>query len=326
MAEYRALRQRYSLLRDLSRSRTSPSPSRCSRSTRSRSTPPSCSPICCCRSRRWASTSTSSRAKGPSIERPDPHRRRRRPPAPIRAARGARACARDDSTAAPRARRAGAADRLRRRAVHAGGVRDRGRAVDDLRAHQGVHVRAARRVASALRALRRADGRLPARRRSRPARRRCRSSTRGRARSGAPTTASSPLPHTRASSTTCAASGVPVIHFGVGTTAILPDLAAAGGDVDRRRLAPAARRGVEDRSATIAASRATSIRRGCSVRIDRLLARRRRRAARAPAVGPATSSTSVTGSFRIRRSSTSRRWRGTFTPSRCLVLLTVDDH
>ena len=51
-----------------------------------------------------------------------------------------------------RARRPRAADRLRRRAVHAGGVRDRRRAVDELRPHEGVHVRAAARVAPALRA------------------------------------------------------------------------------------------------------------------------------------------------------------------------------
>ena len=47
--------------------------------------------------------------------------------------------------------RSRAADRVWRRALHAGGVRDRRRAVDDLRADQGVHVRAAGRVAPALR-------------------------------------------------------------------------------------------------------------------------------------------------------------------------------
>ena len=50
--------------RDLRAARSSPSRSRCSRSTPSRSTRRSCSPICCCPSRRWGSTSISSRAKG----------------------------------------------------------------------------------------------------------------------------------------------------------------------------------------------------------------------------------------------------------------------
>jgi uroporphyrinogen decarboxylase len=38
-------------------------------------------------------------------------------------------------------------------------------------------------------------------------------------------------PHTRAIFDRLADAGVPLIHFGVGTAAILPDLAAAGGDV-----------------------------------------------------------------------------------------------
>ena len=70
-------------------------------------------------------------------------------------ARGARARARDDPAPAPRARRTRAADRLRRRAVHHGRLRHRGRAVAGLSPHQDVHVRAARELASALRALRR---------------------------------------------------------------------------------------------------------------------------------------------------------------------------
>jgi uroporphyrinogen decarboxylase len=39
------------------------------------------------------------------------------------------------------------------------------------------------------------------------------------------------FPHTRRIFERLAGAGVPLIHFGVGTTAILPDLAAAGGDV-----------------------------------------------------------------------------------------------
>jgi len=39
------------------------------------------------------------------------------------------------------------------------------------------------------------------------------------------------LPHTKHIFDAIADAGVPLIHFGVGTTAILPDLAAAGGDV-----------------------------------------------------------------------------------------------
>jgi uroporphyrinogen decarboxylase len=39
------------------------------------------------------------------------------------------------------------------------------------------------------------------------------------------------LPHTRRIFDTLAATGVPLIHFGVGTTAILRDMAEAGGDV-----------------------------------------------------------------------------------------------
>ena len=73
-------------------------------------------------------------------------------------------------------------------------------------------------VAPALRSLRRVDGRLPARRRSRPARRRCRSSTRGPARSARADYREFALPHTaRIFDDARAASGVPLIHFGVGT-------------------------------------------------------------------------------------------------------------
>ncbi len=92
------------------------------------------------------------------------------------------------------------------------------------------------------------------------------------------------LPHTRRIFEALAGAGVPTIHFGVHTGALLPDLARSGRRRDRRRLAHAARRGV-GRSATIAAFRATSIRRCCSVRsiacsrrADDVLAARRRTA------------------------------------------------
>ncbi len=171
------------------------------------------------------------KGEGPSIAASDPPRGRRRSRcAPSSRARRSVTCSRR-SAAAPRARRPRAAHRLRRRAVHDGRVRDRRRSLDDLRADQGVHVRAARRVARALRPLR--DHRWPttSARRSMPACRRCRCSTRGPASSRAPTTASSRMPHTRRIFDALADLDVPTIHFGVGTTAILPDMAEAGGDV-----------------------------------------------------------------------------------------------
>ncbi len=81
-----------------------------------------------------------------------------------------------------RAARPGAADRLRRRAVHAGVLRDRGRPLEQLRADQGADVRHAGRVASALRAVRRRRRPTTSSRRSKPASTPCRCSTRGWAR------------------------------------------------------------------------------------------------------------------------------------------------
>ena len=152
MAEYRALRQQLHAARDRRAAGAGRRRHAAAASTPSTSTPPSSSPICCCRSRRWASTSTSSRARdrrssARSAPAADVDRLRDFEP---REALGhvletIRLLRRELD--GPRA-----ADRLRRRAVHAGGVRDRGRAVDELRAHQGVHVRAARCLAPALRA------------------------------------------------------------------------------------------------------------------------------------------------------------------------------
>ena len=171
------------------------------------------------------------KGEGPSIERPIRHAADVDRAARVRAARGAGARARDDPDPAARAGRSGAAHRLRRRAVHARRVCDRRRAVDQLRHGQGVHVRAARGVAPALRSLR--DGRSPTTcaRRSTRARRRSRFSIRGSASSRATTTGPIALPHTRKIFAALAGTGVPTIHFGVNTGAILPDMKEAGGDV-----------------------------------------------------------------------------------------------
>ena len=53
------------------------------------------------------------------------------------------------------------------------------------------------------------------------------------------------LPHTRRIFDALRDAGVPTIHFGVGTTAILAELADGRRRRHRRRLAPAARRGVD---------------------------------------------------------------------------------
>ena len=61
------------------------------------------------------------------------------------------------------------------------------------------------------------------------------------------------LPHTRKIFGALEARGVPTIHFGVGTGAILPEHARSRRRRHRRRLAHSARRGVGRASATIAA-------------------------------------------------------------------------
>ena len=152
MAEYRALRQRYSLL-EICRAagagrRRHAAAGRCHRGRRRDPVLRSAAALHAdgarirFHQRRRAVDRTS-----------DPQRRRRRSPSHFRAARGARPRARDDPAAAPRADRSRAAHRVWRRAVHAGRVRDRRRAFDQLRSDQGVHVRAAARLAPALRAL-----------------------------------------------------------------------------------------------------------------------------------------------------------------------------
>jgi uroporphyrinogen decarboxylase len=60
------------------------------------------------------------------------------------------------------------------------------------------------------------------------------------------------LPHTRRIFADVAATGVPLIHFGVGTAAILPDLAEAGGDV----IGVDWRQGLDDAWETLGPNRA----------------------------------------------------------------------
>ena len=104
--------------------------------------------------------------------------------------------------------------------------------------------------------------------------------------------------------------GVPTIHFGVGTGSILARAARGGRRRDRRRLAHAARRGVDahrvrsrhpgqSRSHAAARRRSTGCRRG------------RRRAASAPGGRPGHIFNLGHGICRPRRSSTCRRSRDT---------------
>ena len=67
------------------------------------------------------------------------------------------------------------------------------------------------------------------------------------------------LPHTRRIFDGLAATGVPLIHFGVGATAILPDLVGGRRPRDRRGLAPGPRRSLDDHRPRRAAFKATSI-------------------------------------------------------------------
>ena len=110
-------------------------------------------------------------------------------------------------------------------------------------------------------------------------------------------------------------SRVPTIHFGVGTGAILDELREAGGDVIgadwRMPLDEAWERIGDDRA--IQGNLDPTLLLGP---LARMFAADRRRAARASAAGPATSSISATASCRRRRSSTCRRSRSTFTPPR----------
>ena len=117
------------------------------------------------------------------------------------------------------------------------------------------------------------------------------------------------LPHTRRIFARIAPLGVPTIHFGVGTGAILPEIREAGGDVigaDWRTPLGEAWSG----SGSIARCRATSIRRFCSGP-SIASSRRSTKCSRGQPAEPATSSISGTASCRRLRSSTSRPSPGT---------------
>ena len=298
MSEYRALRERYSLLESAARPIWRPK-SRCSRSGASRWTRRSCSPICCCRSSRWASASISSTAKGRRSRtrcaaKPTSARVRRFEP------REALAHVLDAIRQIKRgARRPRAADRLRRRAVHARVVRDRRRPLERLRAHQGADVRRTRRrgigsatlladvigdylvaqIEAGVDAVQVFDswvGALNARRLSRVH----------------PAAHAADLRRACAPSTRRADDSFRRRHRRD------PRRAARGRRRrDRRRLAHAARRGVGAHRLRPRASRAISIRRCCSAR-STASSPPPTRCWSARADGPATSSISVTASCR----------------------------
>ena len=167
---------------------------------------------------------------GPVVAEPVRTAGRRATALPAAARRAGRPGRRGDRAAAGRAGRH-PADRLRRRAVHAGVLPGRGRAEPQPRAHQGADAPGPRRVA-------RADG--PARRRSPP--------TFLRAQVAAGVDAVQlfdswagalserdyreyVLPHSARVLGGLADAGVPRIHFGVGTGELLGAMAEAGADV-----------------------------------------------------------------------------------------------
>ena len=131
-------------------------------------------------------------------------------------------------------RRAGqhAADRLRRRPVHAGLLPGRRRPVEELRDHQVADVRRSPRLWDAAddHADRHHDL-LPARSRWRRARRRCSCSTPGSGRSAPRTTAGRCCRTASGCSRRWPRRGVPRIHFGVGTGELLRLMGEAGADV-----------------------------------------------------------------------------------------------
>ena len=151
-------------------------------------------------------------------------------------------------------------------------------------------------------------------RRSKPAPRPSRCSTPGSARCRPSDYREFVLPHSATIFEALKATGVPMIHFGTGTSTILPELRRGRRRRDRRRLAHAARRGLE------AARRDRAIQGNLDPTL--LLAPRRSHVRARPRTscdarpgGPGTSSTSVTASCPRRRSSTCRCSPGSCTGS-----------
>ena len=129
-----------------------------------------------------------------------------------------------------RARR-DAADRVRRRAVHPRVLPRRGRPVAQPRAHQGPDVRRAGRLGRADAPGSRRSPRPSCTSRSRRARAPCSCSTRGSARCPRPTTSATCSRTRPRCSASLEPTGVPRIHFGVGTGELLRHMAEAGADV-----------------------------------------------------------------------------------------------
>ena len=143
--------------------------------------------------------------EGPVVESPLRSAADIAPAAPLRAARGAGHGAGGDPARPAGARRAGAPDRLRGRALHARLLRDRRWPLRELRRHEGADVRGAPRPGTRWPRSSPTWSPTTCSRRWRPARRRCRSSTRGSARSTRRTTASSRCRTSGRSSSGCAA-------------------------------------------------------------------------------------------------------------------------
>ena len=222
MADYRALRERYALL-ELCRTPELATEDHAAAGRRHRRR----------RRHHLLGPAAAARADGAAVRlregrRPAgraaaPERRRHRPAQRCSSrARGSAYVLEAIAMTRQRARRTRAADRLRRRAVHAGVVRHRGRPVARLRPDQGADVRPPRGLAPALRPAGAASSATSSSPRSRPARRPSRSSTRGSARCRPRTTASSRCPTPRAIFAALEPTGVPTIHFGTGTSTILP--------------------------------------------------------------------------------------------------------
>ena len=297
MADYRALRERYSLLeicRDTgARRRRDAAAGRRIDVDAAILFSGSAAPA----SRRWGSTSISCKGEGPAIERPDATCLGRRTHSHLRAARGARPRAHDDPPAAP----ASSTDACRSSvsaARHSRWPRTRSKAGRQrLREDEDLHVLAAGRVARALWQVRLGDGRLSAR-----------AGRGGRAGRAALRFVGRPLsrhdyrefaqPHTASIFNALAGAGVPTLHFGVGTTRFSRH-ARRRRRRHRRRLAPSNRRSLD-------AYRARSRRAGEPRSDDTARSAERRWPRRMTSCGArpggrATSSISATESCRRRR-------------------------